>query len=163
MRHTLSLIVVAGCCLVVGAQSTPTLTSQKRAELFKKNKVVIEKMVDKAVESAHTANDHLKRADSYYKVLYQFNVEITKAREAKDDARAKELTEHLATLLDRGLKPTLEQAHLQLKDGTGADEFPKIKDQLLKQLDALLVTLPDDANAQQSLSGVRTRLLNVGQ
>ena len=72
-------------------------------------------------------------------------------------------TFNLATLLDRGLKPTLEQAHLQLKDGTGADEFPKIKDQLLKQLDALLVTLPDDANAQQSLSGVRTRLLNVGQ
>jgi hypothetical protein len=161
-RHYLSLIILGALCLGLGAQSPRSLTPRERHDLYKRNKAVIEQLVEKSVESSNIPTDHLKRADTYYKVLYQFNLEIDQARKSNDQARAKELSMHLATLLDQGLKPTLEQAHLQLKGGTGAAEFPKIKEQLLVQFDALLGTLPEDDTTQQSLSAVRSRLLNVG-
>jgi hypothetical protein len=162
IRYILSMTVIGAFCLTIGAQQNPTQLA-KRAESFAKNKMVITEIVDKTVLASRTPEDHLKRADSYYLVLFQFNLEIGAARTAKDEVRAKDLTTQLTTLLDQGLKPTLEQAHQQLKGGTGAERFPKIKEDLLKQLNTLVDTLPQEDKAQQSLTNVRDRLLQVGK
>ncbi|WP_020468922.1 hypothetical protein [Zavarzinella formosa] len=161
IRHTLSLLLMVGMTAWVGGQTPTALKPQYRAQLYKQNRVVIERLVEKTVTSARTPNDHLKRADGYYKLLFQFNTEITQAIDRKDQARVNELTRHLQTLLDQGLAPTLEDARRQVEGGTGAAEFPVVKDQLLSQLDSLLNTLSEDATAKQSLTGAKDRLLKV--
>lgn len=161
IRHALSLTLMVALAALVGAQSPTALKPQQRAQLYKQNRAVIEGLVEKTVASARMSTDHLKRADSYYKLLFQFNTEITQAREAKNQARVDELTRHLQTLLDHGLAPTLESARKQVEGGTGAEEFPVVKGQLLSQLDSLLTTLAEDGPAKQSLTGAKERLLNV--
>jgi len=161
IRPAVSLVLMAGLAAWVGGQTPAALKPERRAQLYKQNRAVIERLVEKTVTSARTPNDHLKRADSYYKLLFQFNTEITQAREAKNQARVDELTRHLQTLLDHGLAPTLEDARKQVEGGTGADEFPVVKDQLLSQLDSLLTTLAEDGPAKQSLTGAKDRLLKV--
>lgn len=160
-KQALSLLLIAGLSTFVGGQSPSALKPQVRAQLYKQNRVVIERLVEKTVLSARTPNDHLKRADGYYKLLYQFNMEISQARERKDQARVAELTNHLHTLLDQGLAPTLEDARRQVEGGTGAEDFPLVKDQLISQLDALLNTISEDASTKKSLAGAKDKLLNV--
>lgn len=163
IRHALSLVGAALLVTVVGAQGTkdgpPTPT--QRAELYKRNRVVIEQLVEKTVESAKIPNDHVKRADTYYKVLFQFNTEIKKAKDANDADRAAELTAHLKTVLDQGLNPTLTAARNLVKWGTGPEEFNRIKGDLLGQLNALIDMPGQDAATKVSLEQTRDRLNQI--
>lgn len=160
MKQTLfSLALLISVVTFVEGQSPVALQPQQRAKLYKQNRVVIERLIEKTVTSSRTPKDHLKRAESYYKLLYQFNSEISEARNKNDKQRVLELTQHLKTLVDQGLSPTLEDARKQVEGGTGAAEFPQVKDQLLSQLDALLDTLSEDQTSKDSLTGVRNRLL----
>jgi hypothetical protein len=161
IRQLLSLTIAAVLAAVVGAQGPKALLPQQRAEFFKKNRSVIEHLVEKTVESSKTPNDYVKQANTYYQVLFDFNKEISEARRVNDDARAEELTAHLTTLLQDGLMPTLKQARLQVEGGTGEEEYLKVKAELMAQLNALLGTMDDKPAARQSLDDARARLNEI--
>ena len=158
IRHTLSVVTAAFLSAVVGAQGPTGPSPAQRGELFKKNRPVIEKLVDQTLESAHTPSNYVKQANSYYPVLYKFNTEIAQAVRDHDDARVVELTHHLETLLDKGLAPTLVHARKQVEAGTGNEEYRKVKEDLLAQVDALLNIVSDNPATRASLEGTKTRL-----
>lgn len=158
IRRLLSIVAVAAFSAFVGAQGPKQLTPPQRAELYKRNHAMIERLVEKTVESTKTPNDHVKRADTYYKVLFDFSKEITKAREAKDAERVDELTKLLQKLLDEGLRPTLSDARRQVAEGTGNEEYKRVRDNLLEQVNLLLADLNDHAEAKKSLENARDNL-----
>ena len=135
----------------VGKRSLPVDQTQRRAE----------NLVNQSLVSAHTPNDYVKRANSYYPVLYKFNREIAEAREAHDIARVEELTHHLETLLDKGLAPTLVKARVQVENGTGVEEFRQAKKDLLDQVHALLAMLADNPAMKVSLEATKRKLDDV--
>jgi hypothetical protein len=161
LRHTLSVVTAAFLAAIVGAQGPTGPSPAQRGDLFKKNRLVIENLVNQSLVSAHTPNDYVKRANSYYPVLYKFNREIAEAREARDPARVEELTRHLETLLDKGLAPTLVKARVQVENGTGVEEFRQAKKDLLAQVDALLLILADDPAMKASLDATKRKLDEV--
>src|SRR5262249_32255762 len=150
-----SVVTAAFLAAFVGAQGPTGPSPAQRGELFKKNRLVIENLVNQSLVSAHTPNDYVKRANSYYPVLYKFNTEIADAGRAHDTARVEELTRHLETLLDKGLAPTLVKARVQVENGTGVEEFRKAKEDLLAQVDALLGMLADNPAMKVSLEATK--------
>ncbi|HEX3146970.1 MAG TPA: hypothetical protein VHR66_02745 [Gemmataceae bacterium] len=160
-RHTLSTVVVVFLVAVVGAQGPRTISGQQQGDLYKKNRLVIEEIVDRTLESSRKPNDYVERANTYYKVVYKFNLEINQARQANDNARIEELSKHLGTLLDNGLAPTLVKARGQVEGGTGVEAYIKVRNDLLAQLDALLGMLGDNPAAKASLDGAKKRLNEI--
>ena len=158
IRNFLSVGIVFAICAFVGAQSSGSLAGPQRAELYKKNRLVIERLVDKTVESSKVSNDHVKRAGSYNQVLVEFSKAISDAKNAKDAERVKELTQHLNTLLDKGLAPTLTDAQRQAK-GTHLEEYLQTRDVLLAQVTALLQIVETNAAAHSSLNATQARLI----
>ena len=63
-RHILSFTVVGFLVATVGAQGPKALTASQKADLFKKNRDVIEKVVTQTIDSSKSPNDPLKRAKS---------------------------------------------------------------------------------------------------
>jgi len=157
-RHTLTVVAAALLAAIVGAQGPKGPSPAQRGELFKKDRLVIENLVDQTLKSAHTPGDYVKRAESYYPVLLNFNQEIGKASDQHDAARVEELTRHLETLLDKGLAPTLVRARVQVENGTGNEEYRKVKSYLLAQVDALLGILAESPATKASLEGVKRKL-----
>lgn len=157
-RHTLSVVLAAFLAAVVGAQGSKAPSPPQRGELFKKNQPVIEEIVAQTVESSRVPNEYVKRAKTYYPVLFDFNQEIARAGRNNDTARVEELTRHLGTLLDRGLAPTLIRAREQVENGTGVEEYGEVKADLLAQVDALMGMVGDNPSAKASLEVARKRL-----
>ena len=160
-RHTLSVVTAAVLAAIVGAQGPKAPSPAQRGELFKKNRPVIEKLVDQTLDSARTPNDYVKRADTYYHVLYKFNTEIAEANRDNDPARVEELTRHLGTLLDKGLAPTLVKAREQVENGTGNEDYRRVKETLLAQVRALLDMLAGNPSATASLEGAKRKLDDI--
>ena len=163
IRHILSFTVVGFLAAAVGAQGPKALTPGQKADLFKKNHDVIEKVVTQTVASSKSPNDPLKRAKTYYELLFLFSQQIKSAGESRDTDRVKELTSHLNTLVEQGLAPTMQKAKVQLEQGTGVEEFRKVRIDLLAQLDALLGLPVMDENpaAKTSLEGAKSRLNGI--
>lgn len=161
LRHTLTVVTAAFLAAIVGAQGPKGPSPAQRGELFKKNRSVIESLVKETVGSSHVPNDYVKRASSYYDVLYKFNTEIAEAGRAHDTARVEELTRHLETLLDKGLAPTLVKARVQVENGTGVEEFRQAKGDLIAQVDALLGMLADNPAMKTSLEATKRKLDEV--
>jgi len=160
-RHTLTVVTAAVLAAIVGAQGPRAPSPAQRGELFKKNRPVIEKLVDQTLSSARTPNDYVKRAESYYYVLLKFNNEIAEAGRVQDSARVEELTLHLGTLLDKGLAPTLVKAREQVENGTGNEDYRRVKEDLLAQVDALLHILAESPGAKASLEGAKKKLDDI--
>jgi len=158
LRHTLAVVTAAFLAAVVGAQGPKEPTTGQRGELFRKNRSVIESLVKETVQSAHTPHEYVKRANSYYPVLHEFNTKIAEAAGARDTARVEELTRHLETLLDKGLAPTLVKAREQVENGTGVEEFREAKQFLLAQVNALLGLLSDSPATKALLEGTKQKL-----
>jgi hypothetical protein len=161
IRNLLSLGLVGVLCVALGAQGTTGITPSQKSELFKKNRPVIERLVDKTVESSTQPADPLMRADTYYKVLVDFSKEITTARAAGDKDRVEELTAHLKQLLDEGLAPTLGRARKQVADGSHKDDYERVRDDLLAQVGALLDLMDDQPTAKKSLEDTRANLKSI--
>lgn len=161
LRHTLTVVIAAFLVAVVGAQGPKGPSPAQRGELFKKNHSVIESLVKETVDSSHVPNDYVKRASSYYDVLYKFNTEIAEAGKARDAARVEELTHHLELLLDQGLAPTLVKARVQVENGTGNEDYLKVKENLLAQVNALLAILAESPATKASLEGARRKLDDI--
>jgi len=157
-RHVLTTILAALAAVGVGAQGPTALQPSQRAELYKKNHVVIEKLVEKTVASSKSP-DSVKRTESYYHVLYEFNIAINQAKAEKDAGRVADLTKNLNALLSRGPKPTLVSAQTMVEGGTGEVEYREARDRLIAQIDALVPMLADDPAAKAALDQTRTSLL----
>jgi hypothetical protein len=157
-RHTLSLVAIALGAAVVGAQGPEALSWEQRGKLYVKNRDVIEKIVTQTVASSRAPGEHLKRADSYYPVLFQFSQEIKAANDQGDKARVDELTGHLTLLLRDGLAPTLDRAKGQVEGGSGVEEFPRVKKDLEAQIGALLKVLQADSPARASLDNAQAKV-----
>ena len=159
-RTVLTTGLAALAAFGVGAQGPAALQPNQRAELYKKNHFVIERLVEKSVASARGGNDDsVKRAESYYDVLYEFSLAINQAKADKDAARVADLTRNLNTILSRGLKPTLVSAQKMVEGGTGEAEYHEARDRLIAQINALLTSLSEDAIATANLEQARTSLL----
>jgi hypothetical protein len=158
IRHILSVTVAAFVTVAVGAQGPDALEPGQRRELYKKNRDVIERLVLQTVRSSKTPNDHLKRADAYYPVLFLFSQEIQKANSKRDTARVTELTDRLTTLLKDGLAPTLDRAKQQVEGGSGVDLFPEVKRNLLAQISALQDQLAAESSASASLVAAKDKV-----
>ena len=163
IRHILSFTVVGLLTAAVGAQGPKSLTPKQKAELFAKNRDVIEKVVTQTIVSSKSPNDPLKRAKSYYDLLFHFSQQIKSAGESRDSDRVKELTSHLNTLIEQGLAPTMQKAKVQLEQGTGVEEFRKVRIDLLAQLEALLglPVMEENPAAKISLEGAKARLNGI--
>lgn len=161
IRHFLTLGLVAILCAALGAQGTKSVSPAQKADLYKKNRPVIERLVEKTVESSKTPDDHLLRADTYYKVLFDFSKEISAARTANDLERVEELTAHLKELLDRGLAETLSDARKQVEKGSHAEDYVRVRDGLLAQVGALLDVMDDQSPAKKSLEDTRSKLKTI--
>jgi len=157
-RHILSSGVAVLVAAAVGAQGPDALRADQRGKLYTKNRPVIERLVSQTVESSKTPNDHLKRADTYHKVLLEFDGKIKEARNAGDTDRVTELSAHLTTLVDKGLAPTLVKAKRQLEDGSNQDDFPRVKEGLVAQLNALIGQLETEPVARASLEGAKAKV-----
>jgi hypothetical protein len=160
IRQLLSLGLVGVVAAVVGAQAPRSLRSDERGVIYRMNRPVIEKLVDESVSSAGARGNHLKRADSYYPVLREFIAQIKAAQTDRNIERADDLTRQLTALVDKGLAPTLTKAKLQVEGGSGQDEFPKVRDDLVAQLNGLLEILNDPA-ARTSLEGARSKVYSI--
>jgi hypothetical protein len=158
IRQFLSITAAGLVTVAVGAQGPDALEPGQRRELYQKNRPVIEAIVLQTVESSKTPNDHLKRADAYYPVLYQFNVDIKKANDAGERTRVDELTGHLTVLLKDGLAPTLDKAKKQVEGGSGVEQFPEVKKNLLAQIKALRDQLDPATPAGASLDAAQTKV-----
>src|SRR4051812_24384000 len=159
LRHTLTIGLAAFLAAVVGAQGPKQATAPQKSALFQRNRPVIETLVKETVQSSR--NDHVKRAETYYEVLRLFSKEIGDANQKAEQARVDELTQHLVTLLDKGLAPTLSDARKQVEQGTGNEEYKKLKVDLILQLDALRVLLADNPAAKASLDGAKERVEGI--
>ena len=159
-RTLLTAAAIALLSAAVGAQTPKALLPLQKSDLYKKNRPMIEKIVGQTVEASKTPNFPLKRAKTYYDLVVSLNSEIRAARAATDRERVQELTDHLNTLLNKGLTPTLTKAKAQDDGGTGAEEYEKAKADLLAQLNALIDVL-DDPTAKQTLSGAKARLEEI--
>jgi|RhiMethySRZTD1v2_1073278.scaffolds.fasta_scaffold2022463_2 hypothetical protein len=157
-RHVLSTVVAGLIAAAVGAETPNALQPGQRSELYKKNRLVIEGLLKNTIESSKTPNDHLKRADAYYAVLLQFSNEIRLANGSGESDRAAELTGHLTTLLKDGLAPTLDKAKKQVEGGSGVDEFPRVKDNLLSQITVLEGQLDPASPAGSSLGSAKAKV-----
>jgi hypothetical protein len=157
-RHIPTTVLAALAAVGVGAQGPPALQPNQRAELYRKNHVVIEKLVEKTVASSRSSNDSVKRAESYYDVLYEFTLAIDRAKAEKDNGRVADLTKNLNDLLSRGLKPTLSAAQDMVRGGTGEAEYLDARDRLIAQVDALLNSLADDVVTKTALEQTRASL-----
>jgi hypothetical protein len=157
-RPILSVGVGVLMATVVGAQGPDYAV---RGKLYEKNRDVIERLVLQTVESSKTPNDHLKRADAYYPVLYQFSVEIQKANQAREANRVNELTGHLTVLLKDGLAPTLDKAKKQVEGGSGVEQFPEVKENLLGQIKALQLQLDPTSPARASLVAAKEKVDSI--
>ena len=163
IRHILSFAVVGFLAAAVGAQGPKTLTPKQKADLFAKNRDVIEKVVTQTVASSKSPSNPLKRAQSYYDLLFLFSQQIKSAGESRDNDRVKELTSHLNTLIEQGLAPTMQRAKTVMADGTGVGEFQNVREQLIAQLDALLrlPAMDENPSAKTSLEGAKARLNGI--
>jgi len=161
IRQILSISVATWAAVTVGAQGPDALEPGQRRELYKKNRPVIEALVLQTVESSKTPSDHLKRADAYYPVLYQFSVEIQTANQAREANRVTELTGHLTVLLKDGLAPTLDKAKKQVEGGSGVERFPDVKKNLLAQIDALGKQLDPASPAGASLEAAKEKVDSI--
>ena len=157
-RDILTTVLAAVAAVGVGAQAPTALQPGQRAELYKNNRAVIEKLVEKTVASSRSSTDPVKRAESYSDILVEFNRAINEARNKKDDGRVRDLTNHLNALLDKGLKPTLVSARKMVEGGSGEKEYHDARDSLLLQVDALLSLLSNDPAAKAALEQTRTSL-----
>jgi hypothetical protein len=158
-RHVLTTVLAALAAVGVGAQGPAALQPNQRAELYRKNHVVIEKLVEKTVASSRSSGDAVKRAESYYGVLYEFTLAIDRAKAEKDSGRVADLTKNLNNLLSRGLKPTLISAQDMVRGGTGEAEYLDARDRLIAQVDALLNSPAVDLATKTALEQTRASLL----
>lgn len=159
MRTVFAALLAATACVTVGAQSPANLDAPQRAELFRRNRLVVERLVEKTIESSRLPGNHVKRAESYYQVLVEFSTAIDRAKREKDVGRAEDLTRQLTSLLSKGLAPTLVDAKQQVEGGSGAAEYAQARDHLLVQVDALISILSDDPTSRATLEQARTDLM----
>jgi hypothetical protein len=159
-RNLLTLAAGGVLAALVGAQSPAALRPDQRGELYRMNRPVIERLIDETVEGSRSPNDHLKRADSYYQVLREFSFQIREAEKQGNAERVAELTGHLTALVDQGLAPSLVKAKRQVEGGSGQEEFPGTRNNLVAQINALLEQLKEPS-ARASLEGARSKVNSI--
>ena len=121
-RAFLTLAFGLALATLVGAQGPPrpSLTPKQQLDLFRKNRALIEGLVDSGIDGVRTS-DPLKRSESYQGLIKQLQREIEVAAAAGDRSRVVELGTHLKSLLNDGLSGNLANARLRIQPGS-ADE-----------------------------------------
>jgi hypothetical protein len=110
----LSLVLLSA--LVCADDPGPPPTARERADLFHRDRDLIQALVDHGLLLAEET-DPLKRAESCTDLAEQLDREMQQA-EGKDGPRAAELSLHLRDLLKGGVEPTLNFASGQIPKGS---------------------------------------------
>lgn len=158
IRYFLTLSLTAIVCLFVDGQTTRgPARPDERAKLFKQNRLLIERLVEKTILSSRPSTDPVKRADSYYDLFDLLKKELQNAKDEGDLKRTRELTKHLKTLLERGFTPIVENVREKIIKGSTPEGLPEMQRRLLLQMDALSV-VNEDPQLTESIKDSRQRL-----
>lgn len=139
IRSASILLIVAGLAAVVGAQGPKSgLTAAQQQQLFQRNRLMIQTLVDGTVDMSNQSGDYIHRAKTYRKVIVEFQRELGSAADSSDAVRIAELGKHLDTLMRQGLAPSLKAAQQQIgPKGTGKQDLLDIRDRTLELVDWL--------------------------
>jgi hypothetical protein len=98
------------------ADLTPGLSPKERIEQFRRNRALIEKMVNNSLKLADK-NEPLQRAEVCREMAEQLAEEIRQANADANGARSVELSRHLNVLLKQGVAANLKAANKGIPDG----------------------------------------------
>jgi hypothetical protein len=139
IRHAACLMIFAALAALAGAQGPkPGLTAAQQHQLFQRNRVIIETLVESSLEICDNSGSYLRRTKSYRKVIMGLQAELSGAADGSDAARVAELGKHLDTVMRQGLAPSLQKAVQQIgRDGTGKKDLQEIRDRTVELVDWL--------------------------
>lgn len=139
IRNAAVLMIFAGLAAIAGAQGPKIgLTASQQHQLFQRNRIMIQTLVDSSVEISTQSGDYLQRAKSYRKVIMKFENELTDAANGNDAGRVAEIGKHLDTVMRQGLAPSLQSAVRQVgPDGTGRKDLQEIRDRSVELVEWL--------------------------
>lgn len=158
IRSLLTLSLLAIVCAYVDGQTTRgPARPDERAKLFKQNRLVIERLIEKTVQSSRPSTDPVKRADSYFDLFDLLAKELRTAKDEGDAKRTRELTKHLKTLIDRGFAPSVESVRDKVIKGSTPEGLPEMQRRMITQMDALS-SVNEDPLVSESIKDTRQRL-----
>jgi hypothetical protein len=139
LRHALCLSMFAVLTMLAAAQEPkPRLTASQQQQLFQRNREMIKTLVDSSLDISKQSGDYIQRSLAYRKVIMELQKELDNAANGEDAGRVSELGSHLNTVLERGLRPSLEAASGQIgADGTGRRRLVEIRDDTIGFVDWL--------------------------
>ena len=139
IRNAACSMIVILLAALAGAQGPKTgLTAAQQHQMFQRNRVMIQTLVDSSVEISAMSGDYLQRSRSYRKVIMKFENELTDAANGNDAGRIAEIGKHLNTVMRQGLAPSLQAAVRQVgADGTGQKDLREIRDRSVELVEWL--------------------------
>jgi hypothetical protein len=116
------------------ADPTPGLSPKERVEQFRRNRALIEWMVDNSLKLLEK-DEPLHRATVCREMADQLAEEIRQANKGSDGARAVELARHLNVLLKQGVAANLKAASKVIPPGTS--EYERLEAEQEHAIEAL--------------------------
>ena len=149
-RSALTLTLLAGLALWASAQSPTVRSTHQDLELLQKNRDLLNSLIDRGLEISAAGNP-LERAERCRKATATLGAELRDAAERSDPDRVAELTEHLATVVEKGLAPTLAEARGQIRPGSpDYDRLKKVHADARADLEQTHKALPADGPVGRS-------------
>lgn len=108
--YVVSAFIFVLCNTLGSAQGPrPGPTAAQKAQLFQKNYTLIEKLVDNSLKLTKQT-DPLSRSENFRSTFLEMEQQILGALREGDKNRLAELSDHLKSLSERGLLPTVGKA-----------------------------------------------------
>jgi hypothetical protein len=144
-RVTLLLIAFAALAAWAGAQGpAPSLSPEQRAELFKKNRTLLENLVENGI-SLSSADSPLNRAEaSHATAVTLANYLKRAATEDRDPDRVAELADLMTAVVRDGLLPNAAEADRTIPPQSRAerDRLAKVQGAAAAELEAIRILIP---------------------
>ncbi len=169
-RVTLLLITSAVLAAWAGAQGPPpALSASERVELFRKNRTLLENLVENGIGLAD-ANDPLKRAEASRATATTLGNYLKRAAtEGQSPDRVAELAELMAVVVREGVVPNADEADRLIPPQSRAerDRLAKVQTGTAADLDAIRQAIPTGGKvgdsekvraALDALTGLKDRL-----
>jgi hypothetical protein len=153
MKRCLPLLVLALLLPLAFAEDAPRQpTSAERVELFQRNQVLIQTLVQSGLRLAKE-EEPLPRAEACGDAAQRLAEEIRQAVANHEQARLTELGQHLQALLDNGVVANLRKARRQIPAGSTYEKnLFAVRDRITAELATLEKFLAEEAEKDQELS-----------
>jgi hypothetical protein len=169
-RVTLLLITFAALAAWAGAQGpAPPLSAEQRAQLFKKNRTLLENLVENGI-GLSSADSPLNRAEACQATAVTLGNYLKRAAtEDQDPHRVAELADLMAGVVRDGLLPNADEAERTIPPQSRAerDRLARVQNAAAAELDAIRNLVPaggkvgDSEKARaaiEALAGLKDRI-----